>query len=496
MLAQLKEIYGDRYMHVETAQDPTSEQNRHQSDAPGAMMGGTGSMGSGMGMSGYGSAMGETMISRGARMGGRMGGGMMGGGMGGGMMGGYGMGGMYGGTAQMYGGPYQVMPTPRGQQTAMVKVTVTLAGDVPPAAEEFLAALVENLKQTLRNSYEEHVKELEALAEFAELRRDEAESGLNMTMGLHSPERMQIAQRLDTFVDLSMLSPDMPFAEAVKYLKYAVEPPLPIIVLWKELLDSCDIEPTTAIDMDGMDNVRLGTALKTLIAAVGGAHADISYQIDDDVIVIREEEAQAPPLTSVPSYVETDVRALSEQRRDLLRDLRRLEMGLAVDDARRRVIEDQVAELRHQTEQKLKEDIVTQELQKIIDAYAKEIPLYTPGSPDVMALQEKLARVKIELVQRREALSKSVGGGRFSQLSEELSQMAIDGAETKAQVEIMRRQLAEIEDQLAQASTFDPRAARIRIAREALDVAESQVTNLRTRLANLQLPTVTVIGAN
>jgi len=483
MMEQLREIYGDRLIDPQSSQEPGAEKQPDSTNGRGMMMGSMGGGGYGGGMGGYGSRPAD----------GAMGMGMMGGGtggmMGGGAMGGYGMGGMY-------GMPLQARPGVGDPQNAVVRLSVLMPETVSPVAEEFLAALVENLKQTLRSSYEAHVKELEALAEFAESRREEAELNLNAAMGLNSLERMKVEQQLDTIVDLSMLAAEMPFSEAVKYLKNAVEPPLPIVVLWKELLDSCDIEPTTPIDMDGPENVRLGTALKMLVAAVGGSHADISYQIDDDVIVIREEETQTPLPASVRSYDETDARELSHQRRNLLRDVQRLEMGLAVDGARRQVIEEQIAELQHQTKRKLAEDVVTQELQKIIDGYAKEIPLYTPGSPDVMALQEKLARVRIELVQRREALSKSVGGGRFSQLSEELSRMAIDAAETRTQIEIMRRQLAEAEDQLAQASAFDPQAARIRTAREALDVAETQVTRLRTRVANLQPPMVAAIGAN
>ena len=43
--------------------------------------------------------------------------------------------------------------------------------------------------------------------------------------------------------------------------------------MWKELLEDCDIEPTTPIDMDGLPSVKLETALRTLLAAVSGAVA-------------------------------------------------------------------------------------------------------------------------------------------------------------------------------------------------------------------------------
>jgi hypothetical protein len=66
----------------------------------------------------------------------------------------------------------------------------------------------------------------------------------------------------------------------------------------------------------------------------------------------------------------------------------------------------------------------------------------------------------------------------------------------KAQMEVLRRQLDETQAQLAQAARFDPEAARIRGVQEAIEVMDRRIVELRMRLANLQRPMVTVIGAN
>ena len=63
-------------------------------------------------------------------------------------------------------------------------------------------------------------------------------------------------------------------------------------------------------------------------------------------------------------------------------------------------------------------------------------------------------------------------------------------------LDILRRQLEEVQRQWARASQFDPATARTRMATEALHIAERRVTELKSRLANLQPPTVTMIGAN
>jgi hypothetical protein len=100
------------------------------------------------------------------------------------------------------------------------------------------------------------------------------------------------------------------------------------------------------------------------------------------------------------------------------------------------------------------------------------------------------------MAKRREELSKQVGGGQLEQLNSELGRMAIDRAEKEAQRGILSGQVAQIQQQLAQASTFDPEAARVRAAKEGLDILARQIAGLQVQIANLQPPMVTVIGAN
>jgi hypothetical protein len=482
MMRQLAGIYGDRYMEKLTPEDSAPT----KTDAPGMMMGGgmSGSGGGGMG-------------------GGMMGGGMSGsggGGMGGGMMGG---GGVYGGV---YGGPRPGPQAGAMQQSATLRLSVHLPDSIKPAAQEFLRALVENLERSLWYAYEMHEGQVAESLRYKEGQRDAAQERLEEVIeviGVRTEEGTQLGTALRTVVDLSMLSPEMPFSEAIEILRDAVDPPLPIVVMWKELLDSCDIEPTTPIDMDGLPSVKLETALRTLIEAVSGGLTDISYQIDDDVIIVREEELQKPqPMPTGPS-VEADVRDLAAQRRDLARRLQQLEMSFATTEARREAIERQINQTRHEAARKMEEDSVSREMQNLVEmsqkhleALARQVETGRLGATELAKARESLTRAKIELARRREELANSTGGSQLKEFNSELSSMAIDTAEKRAELEFLRQRLAETEDQLAQASTFDPRAARIRIAREMLDVADAQVTKLSARLASLQRPTVAVIGAN
>jgi hypothetical protein len=487
----------------------------------GGMGGGRGGMGGGMGGGMMGGGMGMGRMSGGMMGGGGMGGyggmggGMMGGGgmggyggMSGGMMGGGGMGGygMTGGAmGGMYGGPAQAAPGGT-QQAVTLRLSVHLPENVKPAAQEFLEAIVRNLERTLKYAYEVYEGHIAEALDYKEHQRNSAQERLEQAIGNRHERTIEgnrLEETLQTVVDLSILSPEMPFSEAIEHLKDAVEPPLPIVVMWKELLDSCEIEPTTPIDMDGLPTVKLETALRMLLAAVSSSPTDISYQIDDDVIVIREEEAQTPQAMPTGPGIETDVRNLAIQRRDLSRRQRQAEMYLTTSQARQRAIEDQIARIRHEAEIMMKEDSITRELQNLIQMSEDHLELLTRQmkegritSAELAGARENLVQAKISLARRREELAKSAGGGQLDEYNRELSRMAIDTAEKKAEIEILRRQLAVTEDKIARASMFDPKAARIRMAQEALNIAETQVTGLRTRLANLHPPTVTVIGAN
>lgn len=429
------------------------------------------------------------------------------------MMAGYGtmMGGMSG--RGMYGTPVQPAPRPGMRQSVTIRLSVNLpdiefAADtevdaIKPAAAEFMSAIVENLRAALQAAYEKHAEDLSSLVSFAESRRQDAETRLETVMGIRSPQRQLIEDQLSTIVDLSMLSPGMLFSEALEHLANAVEPRLQIVVLWKELQDSCEIGANTAIKMNGLPQVRLETALRTLLEAVSGGLTDISYQIDDDVIIIRKEESQRPRPMPTGLSVEADVRALYSRSSELTHQIQNLELDLAGWEARRAAIQEQIVRAKVESERKLALDQVTQELERIVQAATNRLAQmeerYENKTEPVAVIEdsrEQLARARIELARRREEVGRSVGGGRLDEFSSELTRTAVNMAEKRAQLDILRRQLDEVRLELAKASTFDPQAARLRMAKEWLDIAERRVAELTTQLANLQPPTVTMIGSN
>jgi hypothetical protein len=113
-----------------------------------------------------------------------------------------------------------------------------------------------------------------------------------------------VYKQLEEIVELSGLSTDMAFAEAIEEIKHSVDPPLRIVVMWRDLFENADIDQTTPINMDAMPAVRLGMALRLLLDSVS-EFADLGFVVRDGVIIISTKE-------SLPTILETRVYDISE----------------------------------------------------------------------------------------------------------------------------------------------------------------------------------------
>jgi len=390
--------------------------------------------------------------------------------------------------------------TPVATESATIRLSVRLADGVP-AADEFLAAVVENLRGTLLLAYSSCLADLRDMLE--ETRREHS-AVVEMPEGGTDPATLVIKEQLSSIVDLSVLTPETPIAEAVEILKRSVEPPLNIVVLWNDLMAFVSVEPSTPININGMPHMRLGTALDLLVRGFPASSTKPMWRIKGDVIVIGTVMTLGESNESAGQLnVETDVRILAAQRNGLANKLQDLELTLAGQEARRRAITEQIMQTERDTERKLAQDQVTSEFENLVQLSAenlsnlrKQADAGRASGANLAQATENLTRARIELAKRREELSKQVGGGQLEQLTGEMCRIAIDRAEREAQRDILGKQLAQVQQQLAQASRFDPEAARTRMAREGLDILARRIAELQMRVANLQPPMVTTIGAN
>lgn len=115
-----------------------------------------------------------------------------------------------------------------------------------------------------------------------------------------------VDKQLDEIVDLSQLTPETPFGEAIEMLKNSVDPPLKIFVNWRDLSDNADIDQTTPIHMDPISTVQLKKALELLLEAVSGGFANIRYVVEGGVIKIATAES-LPPVMETLVYDITDL---------------------------------------------------------------------------------------------------------------------------------------------------------------------------------------------
>jgi hypothetical protein len=400
----------------------------------------------------------------------------------------------------IYGGPVQSESERGFGPSATVKLTIQLPPEVSPAAQEFMRALVENLRTTLYDAYSQHITELEALLRVVESRRHALETGVREG-AVPDPAEKKVKEQLDTIVDLSVLEPAMPAAEAMEVLRKSVDPPLQIVVLWRDL----EIMPASPIEIGGLSSVRLATALEVLLQALSAGRPQLlSYQIKGNVITIATAQTLGGPAQPAAEFqVEVDVTALAAEKTDLTRKIQALYVDLATQEAREKAISKQIAIITEEAAKRADRDEIARELENLVQISTmnmveikKAVDAGRATPTEMWQAQESLTRAKIEFARRREELSKSAGGGQLEAFNKELSQMAVERAAKETQQAVLKQQLARVERDLARASAFDAAAARTRVIREALDIMARRMADLQTRIANLQPPMVTMIGAN
>lgn len=96
------------------------------------------------------------------------------------------------------------------------------------------------------------------------------------------------------------LTRDTSFGEAIDVLRNATQPPLNIIVLWRQIGDNADIFRETPIGFDSIPGLRLRQYLDTLLLSVSaGGIAKLGYVVDGGAIIIATTDALPVP-KSVP----------------------------------------------------------------------------------------------------------------------------------------------------------------------------------------------------
>jgi hypothetical protein len=194
-------------------------------------------------------------------------------------------------------------------------------------------------------------------------------------------------------------------------------------------------------------------------------------------------------------------KVLLDDRSSLFREKQNLEMELARLKGRMPAIETQIVRIKKEVDEKIQEDQISKELKKVLDLQVQHLELVKKLAENgraqetqVVDEEQAVARAKIELARRREKIGASAGTDQLTKLSNELATLAIDMAEKKAMLDVIKTQLDQTQQHLTSADLSDPQVSRIHMAAQAVEIAERRVSDLNARLVNLQLPTVSVLG--
>ena len=90
-----------------------------------------------------------------------------------------------------------------------------------------------------------------------------------------------VYKQLQQTVDLSAITLDTTFGEAIEFLRNSAEPPLKIVVMWRDLGDNANIDQDTPIKIDGVPKIRLHAGLDILLLAVSSEFAKLGYIVKD-----------------------------------------------------------------------------------------------------------------------------------------------------------------------------------------------------------------------
>jgi len=105
---------------------------------------------------------------------------------------------------------------------------------------------------------------------------------------------------------LSEIHSNMTFSEAINVYRNSTEPPLNIVVLWKDIEENTDVDKYTTIGIEPLSGISLGKNLELMLMAVSSDPKSLGYIVEKGVIIIagrdslhRKQETRVYDLTDL-----------------------------------------------------------------------------------------------------------------------------------------------------------------------------------------------------
>lgn len=313
--------------------------------------------------------------------------------------------------------------------------------------------------------------------------------------------------QLDQIVDLSVLAPEMSASEAFDVIRMCVDPPLNLVVLWKDTLDQAEVEPSTPIDLDPLPEVRVGTGLEMICKSLGGAYYHLGYQIRDDVIVVASRETLDGMISS--ERRDSHARWNYFQEHEMIQRCKRLvetkdDIALEVSElgASHKAISDEIRRLHQDIETQVRMSEEALELEPLLQALEAQkendkrmMDVGRLTSREATTTLQKLAETKIRLAEYRLEISKRYGGAVLQELNSQLAKTTIQLAEQQARLTTVFDQLRTLETQLRRADQMEIQHMKHQLKSKALERCLTRILELEEQLDPRARPTVILMEA-
>jgi hypothetical protein len=103
-------------------------------------------------------------------------------------------------------------------------------------------------------------------------------------------------------------TPDMTFGRAIEILRHCVNPPVNIVVLWRDVEEKAGITRETPIGLDGLPGLRVRQYLDLLLRSVSaGADAELGFCLDGGVVLVATKDSLPKPKFETRVYDISDL---------------------------------------------------------------------------------------------------------------------------------------------------------------------------------------------
>ena len=139
----------------------------------------------------------------------------------------------------------------------------------------------------------EPVRKMSAVS--SNTRRPSGTATMRRRSSAHSPtraaqggqvQRITLKGLMDTRVDLSAIDDETSFSEALDVLSNSVRPKLPLLVLWNDLEVNALVDKDMPIGVGGFGTLKLGQALRIILANVSRGGMELELAFEGRVITI------------------------------------------------------------------------------------------------------------------------------------------------------------------------------------------------------------------